>query len=468
VAEERLQKLLARAGVASRRAAEALITAGRVRVDGRLVKELGTRVPARAKIEVDGRVVVAEPLVYVVLHKPRGVVCTLRDPEGRPTVAEYLKDVGVRVVPVGRLDFHTSGALICTNDGELASKLMHPRHHAQKEYVAKVSGVVDERTLERLRERIEIDGRQTQPAEVRLLRVEEGKSWLSVKLGEGRNRQVRRLGEHAGVPIMRLARVAHAGITAEDLRPGEWRRLNNDELRALKKEYGVPRRIHAADPLTDTARGGRIALRKPRTDGRRAREKEHAHDDGRRRDEPWGRGAQHATDQARPYEGAGARSATRGRDARPYGDVRRRDDARPPRDRDARPYGDARRRDDARPPRDRDARPYGDARRRDDARPPRDPDARPYGDARRRDDARPPRDRDARPYGDARRRDDARPPRDRELRTGERNARAPGAQRPRERDARPHGEQRPRERERPRPSGERREQAREPKRPGRR
>jgi 23S rRNA pseudouridine2605 synthase len=285
VADERLQKVLARAGVASRRAAESLITARRVRVDGRIVSELGVRVPARARIEVDGKVVVAEPLVYLVLHKPRGVVCTLKDPEGRPTVAEYLKDVGARVVPVGRLDFHTSGALICTNDGELASKLMHPRHHAQKEYVAKVSGVVDERTLERLRERIVIDGRATQPAEVRLLRVEEGKSWLSVKLGEGRNRQVRRLGEHAGVPVMRLARVGHAGITAEGLRPGEWRRLNLDELRALKKEYGVPRRIHAVDPLLDSPRGGHVALRKPRVEGRRPREKERPRAETQRRDE---------------------------------------------------------------------------------------------------------------------------------------------------------------------------------------
>jgi 23S rRNA pseudouridine2605 synthase len=271
-------------------------------VDGRIVSELGTRVPARARIEVDGRIVVAEPLVYVVLHKPRGVVCTLRDPEGRPTVAEYLKDVGARVVPVGRLDFHTSGALICTNDGELASRLMHPRHHAQKEYVAKVSGVVDERTLERLRERIVIDGRATQPAEVKLLRVEDGKSWLGVKLGEGRNRQVRRLGEHAGVPVMRLARVAHAGITAEGLKPGEWRRLTLDELRDLKKEYGVPRRIHAQDPRLDQSRGGHVALRRPRTETRRPREQERdVAGEWRGKERPRAAGRRHA-DGWRPHE----------------------------------------------------------------------------------------------------------------------------------------------------------------------
>jgi 23S rRNA pseudouridine2605 synthase len=267
--EERLQKVLARAGIASRRAAESLITAGRVRVDGRVVSELGVKVSPRARIEVDGRIVVAEPLVYIVLHKPRGVVCTLKDPEGRPTVAEYLKDVGTRVVPVGRLDFHTSGALICTNDGELASHLTHPRHHAKKEYVAKVGGIVDEKTIERFRERIMIDGRATQPAEVHLLRVEDGKSWLSVKLGEGRNRQVRRLGEHAGMPVMRLVRVAHAGIDAEGLRPGEWRRLSLDELKALKKEYGVPRRIHSTDARVEAPRGGHLARRQTSAEARR-------------------------------------------------------------------------------------------------------------------------------------------------------------------------------------------------------
>src|SRR6186713_3535712 len=152
---ERLQKVLAQAGLASRRAAEEIILAGRVRVDGKIVRELGTQVdPRTSRVEVDGNKIVAEKQIYIVLHKPRGVVCTLSDPEGRPTIAELIKDVGARVVPVGRLDFHTSGALICTNDGELASHLMHPRHHARKEYVAKVGGVVNDQTLEKFRERI--------------------------------------------------------------------------------------------------------------------------------------------------------------------------------------------------------------------------------------------------------------------------------------------------------------------------
>jgi len=245
---ERLQKVLARAGIASRRAAEQLIAAGRVRVNGRIESELGVRVDPRARVEVDGRRVIAEPLVYVVLHKPRGVVCTLKDPEGRPTVGEHLRGVSARVVPAGRLDFHTSGALICTNDGEFLAKVAHPRHHVPKEYVAKVRGIVDEAALALLKEQIVIEGRPTRPAEVRVLRVEGDKTWITVRLREGKNRQVRRLGEHAGLPVMRLVRVAHAGITAEGLRPGEWRYLTVDELRQLQQEYGVPRRVRAPEP----------------------------------------------------------------------------------------------------------------------------------------------------------------------------------------------------------------------------
>jgi 23S rRNA pseudouridine2605 synthase len=242
---ERLQKVLARAGIASRRAAEELIQKGRVRVDGRVVTELGVRVGDRARIEVDGRKIAAEPLVYLVLHKPRAVMCTLSDPEGRPTVAQLVKAVGARVVPVGRLDFHTSGALLMTNDGDFAGVITHPRHSVPKVYVAKVKGLVDDRALARLRQSIDIDGHPTRPAEVTVLRLEGDKTWLRVVLQEGKNRQVRRLGEAAGLPVMRLARLAHAGISTEGLRPGAYRYLTADELSELKQAYGVPRRVRA-------------------------------------------------------------------------------------------------------------------------------------------------------------------------------------------------------------------------------
>jgi len=344
---ERLQKVLARAGIASRRAAEQLIAAGRVRVNGRIESELGVRVDPRARVEVDGRRVIAEPLVYVVLHKPRGVVCTLKDPEGRPTVGEHLRGVSARVVPAGRLDFHTSGALICTNDGEFLAKVAHPRHHVPKEYVAKVQGVVDEAALARMKEQIVIEGRPTRPAEVQVLRVEGDKTWITVRLREGRNRQVRRLGEHAGMPVMRLVRVAHAGITAEGLRPGEWRYLTVDELRELQRQFGVPRKVHAPEP--------RDAPRAP--DRRRSAE----------RRPPERRPPERRPPERRPPE---RRSASD--DRRPV-----RDDRRPARD-DRRPV-----RDDRRPARD-DRRPVRDDRRsaRDDRRPVRD-DRRPARDGRR-------------------------------------------------------------------------------------
>jgi 23S rRNA pseudouridine2605 synthase len=387
---ERLQKVLARAGIASRRAAEALIVAGRVRVNGRVESELGVRVTRKDRVELDGKRLVAEPLVYVVLHKPRGVVCTLKDPEGRPTVGEHLRGVSARVVPVGRLDFHTSGALICTNDGELLERLAHPRHHAPKEYVAKVRGIVDEKGLARLADQIVIDGRPTRPAEVRLLRVEGDKTWLTVRLREGKNRQVRRLGEHAGLPVMRLARVSHAGITVEDLRPGEWRHLTLDELKSMQREFGVPKRVRPPDiersPPPQLERFG--PMRRERTGPPRARET--------RGTRPYGDAPPRGRDErgARPYREGPPRGREE-RGARPYREG-------PPRGREergARPFGGAaprgREERGARPlrgaaPRERGARPHREGPRASDERTARSTRAR---DERPQRGPRPPRRR---------------------------------------------------------------------------
>lgn len=237
--KERLQKVLAAAGVASRRAAEQLIVDGRVRVNGRIVRELGTRVdPKHDRLDVDDKRVVRQNRVYYVFHKPRAVVSTLKDPQDRPTVAEYFKKIGGRVYPVGRLDFHTSGVLLVTNDGEFSEALLKPKQQVPKVYVAKMRGHLDEKDLEVLREGVTLeDGTRTRKAEVFVLREEERQSWLQFTLFEGKNRQIHRMGEAIGHPVLRLARTAFADITAEGLRPGQHRPLTGKELEKLRKKY---------------------------------------------------------------------------------------------------------------------------------------------------------------------------------------------------------------------------------------
>lgn len=240
--QDRLQKILARAGVASRRHAEELIRGGRVRVNGHVITELGTKAdPKRDKVEVDGRRVVAEDFVYIVLHKPRGVVATMSDPEGRLSVKEYLKDAPGRVYPVGRLDYATSGVLLATNDGDFADGLLHPRGQVPKTYVVKVKGQMKEKDLKAWSQGISLDDGMTRPAIATLLRYEDDKTWLELTIKEGRNQQIRRMGEATGFPVMRLARTVFAGVSSEGLRPGTWRLLTSNELLTLKKTFGVPR-----------------------------------------------------------------------------------------------------------------------------------------------------------------------------------------------------------------------------------
>lgn len=239
MAEERLQKILARAGVASRRAAEQLITDGRVRVNGTAVIELGARAdPERDRIEVDGRPIARERHVYYLVHKPRGMVTTLRDPEGRPSLSELLSQIPERVYPVGRLDFHTSGALLLTNDGDLAQALLHPSRAVPKTYVAKLSVEADEALLGALERGVVLDdGYRTQPARVEHLRDEEGKSWVQITITEGKNRQIHRMLESLGVRVMRLSRLSFAGLSTEGLRPREIRPLTSAEVAALRHTY---------------------------------------------------------------------------------------------------------------------------------------------------------------------------------------------------------------------------------------
>ncbi|MBK8258452.1 MAG: pseudouridine synthase [Polyangiaceae bacterium] len=288
--QERLQKIIARAGVSSRRAAEELITSGRVRVNGRVVNELGAKADLRDdKVEVDGRRLTAPPPVYIVLHKPRNVVSTMSDPEGRPTVAELLSGVDARVYPVGRLDFATSGVLLATNDGAFSQGMLHPRKGVPKTYVLKVSGRMDGADLEAWETGVQLEDGKTRPAHVHFLRHEEDKTWFEITITEGRNQQLRRMGEATGFPVMRLARLSFAGITSEGLRPGQWRHLTVSELQDLREEFGVPKRVRSAEGAANAGRVfGKIKARgqdrSPRTESRRAddrgvRERAHQRDD---------------------------------------------------------------------------------------------------------------------------------------------------------------------------------------------
>jgi len=224
----RLNAYLARAGVASRRGADELIKAGRVTVNGE-PGQLNTFVQSRDRVRVDGELVTLQRLAYVLLNKPAGVVTTARDPQGRRTVID-LVPADPRVVPVGRLDADTTGALLLTNDGPLSHRLAHPRYAVEKIYVADVEGEPTDAVLQRLRDGIELDDGPTAPARVRRL----APNRIELILHEGRNRQVRRMLEAVGHPVTRLHRTSYAGLTLEGLEPGQWRELEPSEVEALR------------------------------------------------------------------------------------------------------------------------------------------------------------------------------------------------------------------------------------------
>ena len=233
----RLNAFLARAGVASRRGADELVRAGRVRVNGR-PGELSTVVGAHDVVEVDGARVTRQPLAYVLLNKPPGVVTTARDPQGRPTVVE-LVPAEPRVVPVGRLDADTTGALLLTNDGDLAHRLAHPRYGVPKVYEADVAGSPAEEALAALHSGIELDDGMTAPAEVRVLDRTRRSTRIELILHEGRNRQVRRMLEAVGHPVRRLHRSRYASLDLRGLGEGKSRPLERDEVAALRREVGL-------------------------------------------------------------------------------------------------------------------------------------------------------------------------------------------------------------------------------------
>jgi 23S rRNA pseudouridine2605 synthase len=224
----RLNAYLARAGVASRRRADDLIKAGRVLVNGE-PGQLNTFVGANDTVELDGRALTPQRLAYLLLHKPAGVVTTARDPEGRPTVVDLVPSEP-RVVPVGRLDADTTGALLLTNDGELAHRLAHPRYEVEKVYEAEVDGRPDPDTLKRLRDGIDLEDGRTAPADARQIRP----GVVELAIHEGRKHQVKRMLEAVGHPVSRLHRSRYDGLTLDGLAPGEWRELTGKEVDGLR------------------------------------------------------------------------------------------------------------------------------------------------------------------------------------------------------------------------------------------
>lgn len=241
--EERLQKLLARAGFASRRAAEQLIASGRVTVNGRVVSELGAKAdPRRDDVRLDGERVRAQRARVILLHKPDGVVTTLSDPEGRPTIRGHLPPSYERVFPVGRLDFHSSGLLLLTNQGELAARLLHPRHRIARTYRVKVSGHPSDAALARLRRGVKLEDGVTGPAQVDVERLLPAKAWLRITIREGKRREIRRMCEAVGHLVDRLVRVRFGPIELGRLPPGRWRPLGDAEIEALRAAVGLDAR----------------------------------------------------------------------------------------------------------------------------------------------------------------------------------------------------------------------------------
>ena len=233
--QERLQKIIAHAGVASRREAERLIVLGQVAVNGTIVTKLGTKVdPARDIITVNGSVINTSPeKLYVMLNKPAGYVSTVKDPEKRPIVMDLLDRVGSRVYPVGRLDYDAEGLLLLTNDGELAHKLQHPRYRISRTYEVKVKGSPPNGKLSLLRKGIQLEDGMTLPAKAAFLKKTLNNTWITVTLFEGRNRQVKRMCAAIDHPVMKIKRIRFGSLYLSSLALGRYRKLTKDEVKSL-------------------------------------------------------------------------------------------------------------------------------------------------------------------------------------------------------------------------------------------
>lgn len=243
MAEERLQKIIAAAGIASRREAETLIREGQVTVNGKVVRELGSKAdPERDHVKVRNRLITRqEPKRYILLHKPREVVTTSSDPEGRTTVMDLIRGVKERVFAVGRLDYQSEGLLLMTNDGDLANRLTHPRYGCEKTYQVKVKGVPDEASLQKLSRGVNLEGKRTLPCRIDRMRTtgkkhDPNNTWLEVRIREGRTQQIRKMFRLIGHPVQRLRRVAIGPIEDPKLPQGQWRDLDDEEVARLRSE----------------------------------------------------------------------------------------------------------------------------------------------------------------------------------------------------------------------------------------
>lgn len=233
---ERLQKVIAQAGVASRRKAEKLISDGQVKVNGKVVKELGTKVNGDDEIEVNGVPIEKESLHTYLFYKPRGVISSVKDNKGRKTVADFFEEVPYRLYPIGRLDYDTSGLLLMTNDGELANKLMHPRNEVPKVYVAKIKGILKPEEIYALKHGVKIDGKKSAPAKVKVRKTDYKKQTQIVQLTihEGHYHQVKKMFQAVGHLVDKLAREKYAFLTLQSLTSGQYRELSNSEIKQLK------------------------------------------------------------------------------------------------------------------------------------------------------------------------------------------------------------------------------------------